>query len=106
MLGAYRFDRYKTAKAAAEPEAVTVLGSARADAKVAREAIRRGRIVAEAVCWARDLVNTPAGDMPPAQIAREAQKMARRSACAARSGARPSWRRAGSAGSSASGRAA
>jgi leucyl aminopeptidase len=33
--------------------------------------------VAEAVNWARDLVNTPAGDMPPAQIAREAQKMAR-----------------------------
>ena len=38
---------------------------------------RRGQVVAEAVCWARDLVNTPAGDMPPAQIAREAQKMAR-----------------------------
>ena len=29
-----------------------------------------------AVRWARDLVNTPAGDLPPAQIAREAQKMA------------------------------
>jgi leucyl aminopeptidase len=31
----------------------------------------------DAVSWARDLVNTPAGDMPPAQIAREAQRMAR-----------------------------
>jgi leucyl aminopeptidase len=39
--------------------------------------MKRGQVVAEAVCWARDLVNTPAGDMPPAQIAREAQKMAR-----------------------------
>jgi leucyl aminopeptidase len=77
VLGGYRFDRYKTAKAAPSLTRVTILGSARANAKVAREAIRRGRIVAEAVCWARDLVNTPAGDMPPAQIAREAQKMAR-----------------------------
>jgi leucyl aminopeptidase len=77
VLGAYRFDRYKTAKAAPRLTRVTVLGSARANAKVARDAIRRGGIVAEAVCWARDLVNTPAGDMPPAQIAREAQKMAR-----------------------------
>ncbi len=56
---------------------ITVLGSARADAKAAREAVKRGQVVAEAVCWARDLVNTPAGDMPPAEIAREAQKMAR-----------------------------
>jgi leucyl aminopeptidase len=77
VLGGYRFDRYKTAKAAPGLTRVTVLGSARANAKTAREAIRRGRIVAEAACWARDLVNTPAGDMPPAQIAREAQKMAR-----------------------------
>jgi leucyl aminopeptidase len=29
------------------------------------------------VSWARDLVNTPAGDLPPAQLAREAQKMAK-----------------------------
>ena len=54
-----------------------MLGSARADAKAAREAVKRGQIVVDAVCWARDLVNTPAGDMPPAEIAREAQKMAR-----------------------------
>jgi leucyl aminopeptidase len=78
VLGTYRFDRYKTA--GSETKALTrimVLGSARADAKVARDAVKRGQVVAEAVCWARDLVNTPAGDMPPAEIAREAQKMAR-----------------------------
>ena len=77
-LGAYRFDRYKTAKNGAKPlTRITVLGSSRGDAKAAREAVRAGQVVAESVCWARDLVNTPAGDMPPAQIAREAQKMAR-----------------------------
>jgi leucyl aminopeptidase len=78
ILGAYRFDRYKTAKTDAKPfSRVIVLGSARADSKAGRAAMKRGQVVAEAVCWARDLVNTPAGDMPPAQIAREAQKMAR-----------------------------
>jgi leucyl aminopeptidase len=77
-LGAYRFDRYKTAKNGAKPlTRITVLGSTRGDAKAAREAARAGQVVAESVCWARDLVNTPAGDMSPAQIAREAQKMAR-----------------------------
>ena len=78
VLGSYRFDRYKTATSETKPlTRITVLGSARADAKAAREAVKRGQVVAEAVCWARDLVNTPAGDMPPAEIAREAQKMAR-----------------------------
>ena len=78
VLGAYRFDRYKTGKAETKPlTRVTMLGSARGDAKAARDAVKRGQVVAEAVCWARDLVNTPAGDLPPAQIAREAQKMAR-----------------------------
>ncbi|MGZ8604578.1 MAG: leucyl aminopeptidase family protein, partial [Actinomycetota bacterium] len=77
VLGAYRFDRYKAAKGEKALTRVTVLGSARGDAKAARDAVRRGHVVADAVCWARDLVNTPAGDLPPAQIAREAQKMAR-----------------------------
>jgi len=79
LLGTYRFDRYRTtAKDLPKPiRKVTVLGSGRGDAKAARAALERGRIVAEAVNWARDLINTPAGDMPPAQIAREAQKMAR-----------------------------
>src|SRR4029077_10199294 len=78
VLGAYRFDRYKTAKNEAKQlTRVTVLGSGRGDGKAVRDAVRRGQVVAEAVCWARDLVNTPAGDLPPAQIAREAQKMAR-----------------------------
>ena len=55
-----------------------MLVPARADAKAAREAgARAGAVVAEAVRWARDLVNTPAGDLPPAEIAREAQKMAK-----------------------------
>jgi leucyl aminopeptidase len=79
VLGAYRFDRYRTtATDVPKPiRKVTVIGAAKTDAKAARAALERGRVIAEAVNWARDLVNTPAGDMSPAQIAREAQKMAR-----------------------------
>jgi len=78
ILGAYRFDRFKSRPNDAGPiTRITVLGPPRADARAGREAVRRGQVVADAVCWARDLVNTPAGDMPPAQIAREAQRMAR-----------------------------
>jgi leucyl aminopeptidase len=77
-LGAYRFDRYKTKREDAhELEAVTVLGSPRADARAGREAVRRAGVIADAVSWARDLVNTPAGDLPPAAIAEEARAMAR-----------------------------
>ena len=56
---------------------VVVLGNPRWSAKPMKDAVRRAAIVVDAVCWARDLVNTPAGDMPPAEIAREAQRMAR-----------------------------
>ncbi|MEX2275859.1 MAG: leucyl aminopeptidase [Actinomycetota bacterium] len=80
VLGSYRFDRYRTAKrddAPAALEAVEVLGLPRWNARACRRAIQTAQIVADATCWARDLVNTPALDMPPDAIAREAQKMAK-----------------------------
>ncbi len=77
-LGAYRFDRYRTKR---DDETglkrVVVLGSSRWEPKGLAAAVRRAGTLVDAVSWARDLVNTPAGDMPPAQIAREAQRMAR-----------------------------
>jgi leucyl aminopeptidase len=78
-LGTYRFDRYRS-----KPEdegklaSVVVLGAAKWDAKAMRSAVREAAIVAEAVCWSRDLVNTPAGDLPPAKIADAARQMARK----------------------------
>jgi leucyl aminopeptidase len=79
LLGAYRFDRYKTPKNGEGPRwrTVVVLGTGRTDARAGREAIRRGQTLAESVAWARDLVNTPAADAPPAFLAQEAKRMAR-----------------------------
>jgi leucyl aminopeptidase len=80
-LGDYRFDRYRTKTDAKEAKdglkKVTVLGDPKWASKPMVAAVKRAAIVVDAVGWARDLVNTPAGDLPPAQIAREAQKMAR-----------------------------
>jgi leucyl aminopeptidase len=79
LLGSYRFDRYKSNSDgdASKLREVTILGGARADARAARAAITRGQVIAESQSWTRDLVNTPALDLPPAELAREAQKMAR-----------------------------
>jgi leucyl aminopeptidase len=76
-LGAYRFDRYQAKKAEGGLSKVTVLGSARWDEKTMKAAAKRTGVVMDAVSWARDLVNTPAGDMPPMAIAKAAQTMAR-----------------------------
>jgi leucyl aminopeptidase len=76
-LGGYRFDRYKSTNEHRPLSKITVLGSGRADAKAGRDAVRRAEILVDAVTWARDLVNTPAGDLPPAQLGREAQRMAK-----------------------------
>ena len=80
LLGSYRFDRYKSTSDDADRNSlgrVTVLGAGKADAnaaKDAKEAIRRGEVIAESQMWARDLVNTPALDLPPAEIARRPRR--------------------------------
>ncbi len=68
MLGAYRFDRYKTAEKKARP----VLGLP--------DGIDRDRLIAtvEAVFLARDLINTPAEDMKPSDLAAAAETVAGR----------------------------
>jgi leucyl aminopeptidase len=79
LLGSYRFDRYKSKAdgAARRLAKVTILGAGKTDPKAAKESIHRGEVIAESQMWARDLVNTPALDLPPAGLAREAQAMAK-----------------------------
>ncbi len=86
LLGSYRFDRYKSGKNEDHPEkpalrTVTILGSprwtGRAVVRSLEESIARGDIVSDAVAWARDLVNTPAGDLTPEDLAGHAAHMAK-----------------------------
>ncbi|MDQ1448430.1 MAG: leucyl aminopeptidase [Actinomycetota bacterium] len=75
-LGRYQFLRYKSEAKASRLERVFVI--ARANAKV-RAALARGARIAEAVAWARDLINEPAAAKSPAAVADLAKSLARAS---------------------------
>lgn len=70
IMGSYRFDRYRGARSGAL-RSVTLAAPAGADVK---HALRAG----EADALARNLVNTPAADMGPEQLAAEAAALANR----------------------------
>jgi len=76
LLGSYRFDRYKTEKDKDEgPKEVLVLGHS-VDRKVER-GVQAAVVVAGAVAWARDLVNTPSADAVPEIMADHAKALAK-----------------------------
>jgi len=82
LLGSYRFDRYKShsnddARDRPALTNVEILGKSRWDRRKLKGSISRGQIVADAVAWARDLVNTPALDCTPDYLAMQAQAMAK-----------------------------
>jgi leucyl aminopeptidase len=79
-LGGYVFDRYRTAAPKRAPVgAVTVLAPKRDTAATA--AADRARIVATSVNVARDLVNTPPGDLIPSVLADRAAALGRAHGC-------------------------
>ncbi len=75
ILGTYHFDRYKREKA---EKTVTELRIVEPDARRAREAadgMRRGESFALATSLARDLINAPANDLHPTDLARAATEL-------------------------------
>ena len=75
VLGAYRFVTYKSDPDPVSLERVVVVGTG--GARVA-EALSLGARIAGGVAWARDLVNTPGGDLTPTRLAEAAAEMAAR----------------------------
>ena len=71
----YRFTRYKTPPKEGWNfvEEVIVVGE---DGNRLKKYFERGQVIAEAVNCARDLANTPGGDMTPSVLATEAKKLA------------------------------
>ena len=65
-LGHYRFDRYKPGK------------RSKCRLRVAEGRIRRLEIIRDALFRTRDLINTPASDLGPAELAETVQELARR----------------------------
>jgi leucyl aminopeptidase len=78
LLGLYRFTRYKPKRDDAKViERLTIVERDRQRAKAVTEAVRRGRILAEAANAARDMVNEPGNTLTPTELARRARLLAR-----------------------------
>ena len=75
LLGAYRFTEYKSESNGSSVGNVTLVGPS---GKKAATAVEHGEAIAEAVALARDLVNTPPGDLSPAVLAKDAVAVAER----------------------------
>ncbi len=78
LLGLYRFDAYKSPSGDGEVEglALALPPGAEEDPEVAA-AIRLGVSLAEAISWARDLVNLGPADCTPSRLADAARALAR-----------------------------
>lgn len=79
-LGDYRFDKYLSAardKGKRGVQSVTFVAVTDADAAAAAAGIRRGLILGEAVCKARDMVNAPANELTPTEMANRAAASAK-----------------------------
>lgn len=81
MLGAYRFDRYRTTNkdenGARGLASVQLLLPAKDGGDALKPTVELARRVANATNWARDMVNEPAGVLTPTRLALEAKRIAR-----------------------------
>ncbi|WP_458863388.1 leucyl aminopeptidase family protein [Acidaminobacterium chupaoyuni] len=69
-LSEYAFDKYMIKKAEITPKEVYLLGDAALEA-----ALQEGASIAEGIHIARDLVNEPAEDLTPAELAKRAEEL-------------------------------
>jgi leucyl aminopeptidase len=86
-LGDYAFERYKSPRKRVRPSGETtavVVPPEGVDVRELAAAASEAQVVGEAVAWARDLGNTPANDLGPAELAREAAAAGKRDGFAVR----------------------
>ena len=87
LLGNYRFDLYKNPKEEKDtPTRVEQfhLHAGGLAASAVRKGLEHGRILAEAVCTARDMANQPGNGWTPADFAEYAKKISKKPASSAR----------------------
>ncbi len=79
LLGTYRFSRYKTRSEGEEsgPDKLTIVTTDKRSAKIVEKAVGVARATAEAVSFARDLVNAPSNDKTPRHLAEACAAMAK-----------------------------
>jgi leucyl aminopeptidase len=78
VLGAYRFDKYKSGNDAPKPvERVTLLAADGRQVAALRRGAKIGQTLGDSANFARDLSNEPGGSCTPEHLAAEARKLAR-----------------------------
>jgi leucyl aminopeptidase len=75
VMGAYKFNELKSKAKEPSLTSIDVCGSGAAF----KAALRRGQVIGEANCYARDLANRPGNKMRPSDFASEARAMGRAS---------------------------
>lgn len=74
LLGTYTFGKYQTTKKdVKELDAITLLSADKDEAAEYKTGLERGRLIAEAVTFSRDLVSAPPNEVTPSEIGRRAQ---------------------------------
>lgn len=79
LLGNYSFNKYKAVRDEDEPSrpVQSFLLSGKGAARPVRQGLKKGRIVAEAACKARDMANEPGNMWTPSDFARYAKSIAK-----------------------------
>ncbi len=78
MLGNYKFTTYKTGDGDLKSlDAFTLVEFDTSKQAAVKSGANAGQIIAESVCFARDLGNTPGNDLPPTVLADRVSAMAR-----------------------------
>ena len=95
LLGTYGFERYRREKAERAVGALTVVEPDARRARDVADGVHRGETFARATALARDLVNTPAKDLSPTDLARVAVRLAKEQRLAVRVYDRAECRRLG-----------
>ena len=78
ILALYRFDRLKSKKEKVTVAKVTLLASSKAQTTALGRGAKKGVALAEAVSFARDLINLPGNVATPSHLAEEAKKFSRK----------------------------
>jgi len=77
IMGLYHFKRHVTKRKPKEPiEKVTIISKNAGEVEPVKKGIEKGRILAEATNFARDLVNEPGNIMTPTYFEKQARKVA------------------------------
>ena len=77
LISLFDPDKYHTNDKTENPLQTMILVAPDADMDEMKRAIERGRIIAEATNFARELINEPANVITPTELARHAEEVAK-----------------------------